>query len=266
MKITSRNTLFLCNSNDYFLFEVLDMLNNDDNTDGIFVVNGQIFSATDLLDVMRRHGIRIRVSRDGLNVDGEQISSISHLDHDKCPLASTCEKRVALVEFLKLQKSQDRAPHRYDDNSNYSSYSERDGFMQQDDQEDDYEFDRDTRRSDFIRPNNHDLFEGNVSQQAGLFDEPSTPTRERGLFDEPDLFSDSRDERPFEETFYQDNSNQEERSFRQPDNFSRQTQQESNQPFCSECGFDLKPNWVSCPNCGHRVLRHSRNVNKNQFY
>ena len=74
------------------------MINNENNNpDGIFVLNGQIFSVNDLINAMRRQGLRIHLTRGGLSIDGEQISSISSLEGNKCPLASTCEKRVALI-------------------------------------------------------------------------------------------------------------------------------------------------------------------------
>ncbi|HUT80796.1 MAG TPA: hypothetical protein VMZ29_06280 [Candidatus Bathyarchaeia archaeon] len=237
--------------------------NNNNNPDGIFVLNGQIFSVNDLINIMRRHGISIRLTRDGLSIDGEQISSVSNLDGNKCPLAGNCEKRVALVEFLKLQKSQPMNQERvYDKPTNYDSpsVSSRDNFDYQEDFRDNYQdlrrdSPRDEQSRDFIKPNNHDLFEGNVSNSRGLFDEP--PQEEvRGLFDEPD-FKDESNEDYFENSFFNRNEYSE-RELSREDQFEskgyRPEPREMNQHFCKRCGFDIDLSWNSCPKCGQRII------------
>ena len=242
------------------------MINNDEKPDGIMVINGQIFSASELITIMRRHGIRIGMNREGLIIDGEQVTSISNLDDNKCPLAGTCEKRVALVEFLKLQKNREiRDSHQFDESINYREASL---FYDNNDEENHFdEFRREEPRNDYIKPNNHDLFEGNVSNQIGLFDPPHTENENRGLFDEPPLFSEPKSNQ-YEDSFYQED-NDFEQNQRQDDFYPERNQnqrQDTNQPFCSECGFDLKPNWVSCPNCGYRVVRKSGVKEKNYFF
>ena len=240
------------------------MINNDSKPDGILVVNGQIFSASDLINIMRRHGIRIGLNREGLIINGEQVSSISNLDDNKCPLAGTCEKRVALVEFLKLQKIREiETPQFREDNLNYSEAS----LFYDNHENHNNDFRRDEPRNDFIKPNNHDLFEGNISNQRGLFDEPSERSN-RGLFDEPPLFSDSG-ENHFEESLYRESNDFESKPIQNEDYYSENhqfQQQDSQQPFCSECGFDLQPSWVSCPNCGNRVIRRTNTNEKNYFF
>lgn len=242
------------------------MLNYDDNNpDGIFVINGQIFSAVELLNAMRRHGIHVRVGQNGLNIDGEQISSISNLDDNKCPLASTCDKRVALVEFLKLQRkhgnkiSQERE-QQIEPEPLQSLFDEAPLFKNEQRNR------KEDSRRDFIKANNHDLFDGNISSKPGLFDE--NINQERGLFDGPDLFTETENSQ-FEDSFYKEGNHYEGRKSIQEDSFSQKRNlnfQDKEQPFCAECGFDLKPNWVSCPNCGYRVIRKNVQNEKNYFY
>ena len=135
------------------------MINYEDNPDGIFVLNGQIFSVNDLINIMRRHGIRIHLNRNGLTVDGEQITSITNLDGNRCPLAPACEKRVALIEFLKIQKSQVTSYSRDDSYEDYEPplarpMQERDSYLEQK---------REPTRRDFIQPNNHEMLPSNKS-------------------------------------------------------------------------------------------------------
>ncbi|MHA1155606.1 MAG: hypothetical protein ACTSQK_05815 [Candidatus Heimdallarchaeota archaeon] len=241
------------------------MINNDNNNpDGIFVLNSQIFSVNDLINAMRKQGLRIHLTRDGLSIDGEQITSISSLDENKCPLAGTCEKRVALVEFLKLQKTQN-AQENYHRGNRFEQEASPDIFSRSNELEDLQNRREDSRR-DFIKPNNHDLFEGNVSNSPGLFDEPVEEIR--GLFDEPDLFTEP-ETKQFEDSFYRDDS-LEEKSHSQDDMFSdtsrRRPQQESEQPFCPECGFDIQPSWNTCPNCSHKITRRVEARNKNRYF
>lgn len=236
------------------------MINNDNNNnpDGIFVLNGQIFSVNDLINAMRRQGLRIHLNRDGLSIDGEQITSISNFDENNCPLASTCEKRVALIDFLKLQKTQN-VRENYHQANRFEHESSPDIFGSNHEQED-FQMRRESPRRDFIKPNNHDLFEGNVSNSPGLFDEPVEEIR--GLFDEPET-------KQFEDSFYHDDSS-EEQSFSRDNIFSdhnrRGTPQTSEQPFCSECGFDLQSSWNTCPNCSHKITRRVGAQNKNYHF
>lgn len=244
------------------------------NPDGIFVVNGQVFSINDLLNVMRRHGMRIRVNANGLYIDGEQINSITNFNDNKCPLAKTCEKRVALIEFLKLQKNQQQSKDYSQRDFSYESEPQsfyQDTYEDSNDQDNYFEQKEDKPRRDFIRPNNHDLFEGNVEESRGLFDEPVTEAR--GLFDEPDLFSESETSN-FEDSFYKErpehfddrrepNDNPYRENTRDNRSFTRDNPE---QPFCAECGFDLKPSWVSCPNCGYRIIRKKRPSERNFRY
>ena len=240
------------------------MINNDNtNPDGIFVLNGQIFSVNDLINAMRRQGLRIHLNRDGLTIDGEQITSISNLDENQCPLASTCEKRVALVEFLKLQKKQN-SRDRYHQNHRIGYDSSPDIFSE--DEDEDFQLRREDSRRDFIKANNHDLFEGNVSNSPGLFDEPLEEGR--GLFDEPDLFSEP-ESKQFEDSPYRENSF-EEKSFSRDDLFTepkrQDSRQDTDQPFCPECGFDIQPSWNSCPNCSYKIIRRPVTKNKNYYF
>ncbi|MFW9921898.1 MAG: zinc ribbon domain-containing protein [Candidatus Thorarchaeota archaeon] len=239
--------------------------NNNNNPDGIFVVNGQIYSAVELINAMRRHGIHVRVSPNGLNIDGEQISSISNLDDNKCPLATTCDKRVALIEFLKLQKKQNMVNYnekefQIEPEPIHSLFDETLPLRNEPKNR------RESSRRDFIKANNHDLFDGNISSKPGLFDEPIS--QDGGLFDGPDLFS-AHESSQFEDSFYKEQDHYEERKTLQNESISQKRNldyHEKDQPFCSECGFDLKPNWVSCPNCGYRIIRKNVQNDKNYFY
>lgn len=244
-----------------------------EKSDGIFVLNGQIFSVNDLINTMRRMGISIRLTRDGMTVDGEHINSITDLDGNKCPLAGNCEKRVALVDFLKLQKKRsavDERPVVPPTAFEESLYSyPRDSYStQQQSQHSRQDFRSEEPARDFIKPNNHDLFEGNVSGPQDLFeesrDEPS------GLFDEPD-FRSELEEKLFEDSFFS-------RSEYSDDDFSREkpqfdsrdtrdtrdsrgyfdnrddfNQRSENQLYCKKCGYDLEQTWSTCPKCGSRV-------------
>ncbi len=249
----------------FYTIEVEPLINNDTNSpDGIFVLNGQIFSVNDLINAMRRQGLRIHLNRDGLSIDGEQITSISSFDENKCPLASTCEKRVALVDFLKLQKTQNvREDYHQENRTEHEPSSDIFGGNHE---QEDLQMRKENPRRDFIKPNNHDLFEGNVSNTPGLFDEPVDEIR--GLFDEPDLFSEP-ETKQFEDSLYR-NDSLEEKSFSRDDMFSdhsrRGSHQESEQPFCSECGFDLQSSWNTCPNCSHRINRRAGIKNKNYHF
>lgn len=251
----------------YLFFDVeVELLINNDNTnpDGIFVLNGQIFSANDLINAMRKQGLRIHLTRDGLSIDGEQITSISSLDENQCPLAGTCEKRVALIEFLKLQKTQNAREgfHR----ENHFGYESSSNSFSRNSEQEDFQMRREDSRRDFIKANNHDLFEGNVSNTPGLFDEPVEEVR--GLFDEPDLFSEPETNQ-FEDSFNRDDSS-EENSFSRDDLFSDQNKrgshQHSDQPFCPECGFDVQSSWNTCPNCSHKIVRRAATKNKNYHF
>jgi len=238
---------------------------NNNNPDGVFVLNGQIFSVNDLINAMRRQGLRIHLNRDGLSIDGEQIASISSFDENKCPLAGTCEKRVALIDFLKLQKTQNTREDYHRENR-FDRESSPDIINRNYEQED-FQSRRENPRRDFIKPNNHDLFEGNVSNSPGLFDEPVEEIK--GLFDEPDLFSEP-ETKQFEDSFHRDDS-KEEKSFSRDDMFSdhsrRGLQQENEQqPFCSECGFDLQPSWNTCPNCSCKITRRASQNSKNYHF
>jgi predicted RNA-binding Zn-ribbon protein involved in translation (DUF1610 family) len=260
------------------------MINTDRHSDGIIVVNDQIFSVQDLLRAMHRLGINIRLTRDGLIVDGERISSISKLDDTSCPLAKTCEKRIALVEFLKLQQDRSRvqtkettpsrdifshnSPLLFQENKNdypYKQQDTKDSLYQTSQRE--HGIRRDSN-SDFIKPNNHDLFEGNVSEPDRSFpleEEEEEDNPLKGLFDEPDIYSNVGDNsnNDFEQRLFYDEQpiggqtfDDEESFLDNRDHYS--DQEETDKPFCSECGFDLEPNWNSCPNCGYKVIRSKR--------
>ncbi|NHJ46889.1 MAG: zinc ribbon domain-containing protein [Asgard group archaeon] len=235
------------------------MFDRSDNPDGIFVLNGQVFSVNDLIAVMRRHGIRIRLNRDGLSVDGEQITSISNLDSNKCPLAKSCDKLSALMDFLKLQKSQESRERAYDRRDSveppYIQDSQQD---YRDDFREDYRRDK-SKRSDFIKPNNHDLFEGNVSNSQGLFDEPSPP-ESQGLFDEPS-YSNDKDNSLFEDSLFRQDDYEEPEYSRDNQFQDRSYKDDSrvqDQLFCQKCGFDVDSNWNSCPRCGQRIAQNNR--------
>ncbi len=225
------------------------MINYEDNPEGIFVLNGQIFSVNDLINIIRRHGIRIHLNRNGLTIDGEQITSISNLDGNKCPLASACEKRVALVEFLKLQKTQVTSDSR---DTSFDDYEPplarpmqvRDSYS---------EHKREPTRRDFIQPNNHDLFEGNISNRSSYYEEPERV--ERPQFEDDDFYEDPRDTQ-FEDSLFQSKEYPEK-------DFSREKQlydyddyrnEELSNSYCKRCGYDLNPAWNSCPKCGQRAL------------
>ncbi|MHA1211861.1 MAG: zinc ribbon domain-containing protein [Candidatus Heimdallarchaeota archaeon] len=228
------------------------MINNNDNNnpDGIFVLNGQIFSVNDLINVMRRHGMRIRLTGNGLSVDGEEISSITNLDDNRCPLAGQCDKRIALIDFLKLQRSQDTRQDHFQD---YRPANDSQMFSSSQIQKPHTEAYREEPSRDFIKPNNHDLFEGNVSRNTGLFDEPQQhqPQEEmRGLFDEPSFQSESEDSF-FNRTEYSEQELPRDNQFGSRD--SRPEPRDMNQHFCNRCGYDINPTWNSCPKCGQRV-------------
>ncbi|NHK32825.1 MAG: zinc ribbon domain-containing protein [Asgard group archaeon] len=228
------------------------MFDRRENPDGIFVLNGQVFSVNDIIAVMRRHGIRIRLNRDGLTVDGEQISSISNLDSNRCPLANSCEKLSSLMDFLKMQKRQESQEKVYDQRSSIEPPYIHDS---QQDYSDDYRRE-DSRRSDFIKPNNHDLFEGNVTNSRGLFDEP--PEEQRGLFDEPSFDNNNEssffEDQVFSRSDFDDSDYSQENQYR--DRSYRDEPQE--QIFCQKCGFDLNSNWNSCPRCGQRIAQNNK--------
>ncbi|MHA1366696.1 MAG: zinc ribbon domain-containing protein [Candidatus Heimdallarchaeota archaeon] len=231
-----------------------------------------IFSVTELLNLMQRHGIRVKVNRDGLMINGECISSVANFEDNRCPLATSCEKRVALVDFLKVQKSREsyrpmnshtqeyEAPEAYPTMSQNSEYLER----------------KEEPRRDFIKPNNHDLFEGNINNSRGLFDEPEEEPI-MGLFDEPDIFSSpevQRRDSSQDDQFF-DNNNDDYREDSRPlprdkpysaNNQDYGVHNRSQQPFCSECGFDMNPTWNSCPNCGHKIIRRNTNNSDKLFF
>ena len=231
------------------------MFSRDENKEGVFVLNGQIYSITDVIKIMQRHGIHLRQNHDGLFIDGERISSISDLNDNKCPLARTCEKRVALVEFLKLQKQnlpdnnfQQRLPDQYQirDASNDHSFSR-----------------NEEPRRDFIKPNNHDLFEGNISDNSSSRDDAIDDIRK--LFDGPDIFS---NDDQYEEPFYSNDEFQDSRSSSRDRDYINNQNLDYNrnieQPFCAECGFDLNPNWNTCPNCGYKIIK--KNIASEKFH
>ncbi|NHJ32835.1 MAG: zinc ribbon domain-containing protein [Asgard group archaeon] len=226
------------------------MINYEDNPDGIFVLNGQIFSVNDLISIMRRHGIRIHLNRNGLTVDGEQITSISNLDGNKCPLATACEKRVALVEFLKLQKSQDTRDTSYSRDDSYDYEPPLARPMQKHDTLSEYR--KEPTRRDFIQPNNHDLFEGNISDKPNFYDEPEREKRPQ--FDD-DFYEDPRDNQ-FEDSLFQSREYPEKEYSREKkiyDYDDYKTEELSNS-YCKRCGYDVDSSWNSCPKCGQRIL------------
>ncbi|NHJ86724.1 MAG: hypothetical protein FK734_14765 [Asgard group archaeon] len=239
---------------------------NDKKSDGIFVLDGQIYSANDLINAMRRHGIRLQITRNGIAIEGEQISSISNLEDNKCPLAGTCEKRVALVEFLKLQRQQSFSQRTTpqddlyeDDFDNFDRSSEFTSYPQNRDDTPTSRRDNSRTNRDFIKPNNHDLFEGNVRQSNGLFDDQPVDDA-RTLFDEPE-FRSTPDKSFFEDSFYDDDNDdydsdmdysRDKPSYSSSKNFdfSRQQQRShQDQSYCRRCGSDVDPNWVVCPKC-----------------
>ncbi len=247
-------------------------MRDDINQKGVFVVNDQIFSVTDLLNIMQRHGIRVKINRDGLMIDGEYISSVANLEENRCPLSTSCEKRTALVDFLKVQRSKEsyrpmnshsreyEAPEAYPTMSQNPEYPER----------------KEEPRRDFIKPNNHDLFEGNINNSRGLFDEPEEEPI-MGLFDEPDIFSSPEVQRsePLQDDQFYSSNNDDYREDSRPlprdkpysaNDQDYSVQNRSQQPFCSECGFDMNPTWNSCPNCGHKVIRRNTNNSDKLFF
>jgi len=251
--ITSGTTVALCSFLLIHIFVVvLKMFDRRDNPDGIFVLNGQVFSVNDLITAMRRHGIRIHLNRDGLSIAGEQISSISNLDGNRCPLANSCEKLSALMDFLKMQNSQEFQERVYDHRDNIEPpYI----HEQQQDYNDNYRRD-DSRRSDFIKPNNHDLFEGNVSNSRDLFDDP--PQEQRGLFDEP-TFDNNDESSFFEDQVFGRNDYDDSEYSREKHYIDRPYRDEpQEQLYCQKCGFDLNSNWNSCPRCGQRIAQNSK--------
>ena len=243
------------------------MFRRDDpnNSDGIFVLDGQIFSVNDLISTMRRMGISIRLSRDGLTIDGEHISSITNLDGNKCPLASNCDKRIALVEFLKLQKRQSVADNQQQQYSNRSSeYDQEPMYSSPSRQHSRDEYHSEESSRDFIKPNNHDLFEGNIANSSPLFDEPQEETR--GLFDEPE-FQSKPEERLFEDSFF---SRSESNFSRDKQHDSRGFQEDRNQRnmgqlYCKKCGYDLDSGWSICPKCGSRVPISTNNRSEPEY-
>lgn len=234
------------------------MFDRRENPDGIFVLNGQVFSVNDIIAIMRRHGISIRLNRDSLTVDGEQISSISNLDSNRCPLANSCEKLSSLMDFLKMQKQHEFQERVSDQRANIEPPYVHDS---QQDYNDEYRRE-DSRRSDFIKPNNHDLFEGNVSNSRSLFDEP--PQEQRGLFDEPIFDNNNDDESSYLEDQVFGRSDYDDSEYsREKQYFDRSYREESQeQLFCQKCGFDLNSNWNSCPRCGQRI---AQNTKQNSF-
>jgi hypothetical protein len=249
-------------------------MRDDANPKGVFVINDQIFSVTDLLSIMQRHGIRIKVNRDGLMIDGEYISSIANLEDDRCPLSTSCEKRVALVDFLKVQRSKESYrpmnshTREYDAPQAYPTVTHNPEYLER----------KEEPRRDFIKPNNHDLFEGNINNSnADLFDEPEEPIM--GLFDEPDIFSSpdvhrgnqSQDDQYYGNSNNNSNDYSDSRPLPRDRPYSSNDQEfgvhnRSQQPFCSECGFDLNPTWNSCPNCGYKVVRGNSNNSDKLFF
>ncbi len=224
------------------------MINYEDNPEGIFVLNGQIFSVNDLISIMRRHGIRIHLNRNGLTIDGEQITSISNLDGNRCPLATACDKRVALVDFLKLQKTQVAQ-----EEDNYDCEPPLARPMQERADSSDYR--KEPSRRDFIQPNNHDLFEGNISEKSNFYEEPER--EERPQFEEESFYDNPR-EKQFEDSLFQSKQYPEKEYSREKQIHDYKTEEPSNS-YCKRCGFDINSTWNSCPKCGQRILVEKAN-------
>ncbi len=222
------------------------MINYEDNPEGIFVLNGQIFSVNDLISIMRRNGIRIHLNRTGLTIDGEQITSISNLDENRCPLATACDKRIALVEFLKLQKTQVTQEA---DSYDYEPPLARP--MQERGDSSDYR--KELSRRDFIQPNNHDLFEGNISDKPNFYEEPER--EERPQFEDDNFYDNSRDKQ-FEDSLFQSKKYPEKEYSREKKiyDYDEYKTEELSNSYCKRCGYDLNSAWNSCPKCGQRIL------------
>jgi len=240
--------------------------NDNSNSNGIFVLNGQVFSVNDLINAMRRQGIHIHLSKDGLSIDGEYIPSITNLEGDRCPLAKNCEKRIALVEFLKLRKKE--GTFDFEREPRQSSFQDS-SFTRE------FPIKERTRESptpDFIQPNNHDLFEGNVSNSRGLFDEPVQESP-RGLFDEPDFNADERD-LSFEDSFFEQRPHegfdsdftQDNQGLSNTFDMHRDSHSQNHQLFCQRCGYDLQQNWKVCPSCGKQVEPQSSSHSEDYLF
>ncbi|MBD3192178.1 MAG: zinc-ribbon domain-containing protein [Candidatus Heimdallarchaeota archaeon] len=242
-------------------------MNNERTIDGIFVLNGQIFSVNDLINIMRRHGIRISPAENGLLLEGERISSISAIEPNSCPLAQTCEKRMAIIEFLKLQKNQIHSKRTVKFPDDYDSQFTQDEYPPSHPQTiASPKKQGDSRRGSFIRPNNHDLFEGNIDDGPGLFDEPIDETEDfSSLFEEPESFQEPsrrsdiethrHPEKEYSEQFFSREQNQEQSSIRR----------RADEPFCPSCGTDIDPSWNSCPHCG-KQLKRSQNSRSDKLF
>ncbi|MHA1188218.1 MAG: zinc ribbon domain-containing protein, partial [Candidatus Heimdallarchaeota archaeon] len=115
-----------------------------------------------------------------------------------------------------------------------------------------------------------------INNSRGLFDEPEEEPI-MGLFDEPDIFSSpevQRRDSSQDDQFFDSNNDdyrEDSRSLPRDKPYSANNQDygvhnRSQQPFCSECGFDMNPTWNSCPNCGHKIIRRNTNNSDKLFF
>lgn len=267
MTIISRNTTFLCRVKELLLLLSWCTKMKDTRTiDGIFVLNGQIFSVDKLITIMRRHGIRISPSEDGLIIEGERISSLSNIGPNSCPLAQTCEKRIAITEFLKLQRKQHPSKRTTQSSDEYGSPLTHDDYSSHQQSITPTKKPGDSHRGSFIKPNNHDLFEGNIEDGPGLFDEPIEESEDfSSLFDEPESFREANRRTDIKSSQYPEKDYSEQFFSREQTNGHSTVKRRTDEPFCPSCGTDIDPSWNSCPHCG-KPLKKGQNSRRDKLF
>jgi hypothetical protein len=261
-------------------------MRNNSSSEGIFVLNNQVFSVIDLINALRRQGIRIRLTRNGLSIAGNEITSITDLDNNRCPLAPTCERRVALMDFLKLRELRSRVS--FQQNNPIENYPHQQQNLRQDsqsasypfstypNQEDTYPAQEEKRQSGgFIEPNNHDLFEGNVDDSpSSFYDNPFRDENEEDEFsgalfdDDEDDYSASTEQSNFDGPLFPDNDDYEDTQeplFGDSPRFTNPSNSSPQKTNCPHCGYQLDSSWVVCPKCGERITHQERPKSERLF-
>ncbi|MEA2070043.1 MAG: zinc ribbon domain-containing protein [Asgard group archaeon] len=255
------------------------MYTQEKNQKGIFVINNQVYSINDIISAMQRQGINVTIHSSGLMIEGERIPAISDFRGSNCPIAKTCEKRKALLQFLKLQKTQGRNSEFYSRETSAESYDYSGSPTRSYGQREGEHHARTTHRTreqrDFIKPNNHDLFEGNITDDPDFSNDFENTHYEEDqeedfeLFDD-DLFSESSQEdfeKPlFDEGYAQETYHEKANSRRRQRMDYEDDYPSDEKPFCPTCGYDLDSSWSICPNCGEKIVRKEKKQDKGLFF